>query len=35
MSEFLKRGKTAAAREEIDRKVRETVEATLADGSRR
>ena len=31
MSEFLKRGKTAAAREEIDRKVRETVEATLAD----
>ena len=35
MAEWLKRGATASARAEVDRKVRDTVEATLADiGSR-
>ena len=31
MAEWLKRGATASARAEVDRKVRDTVEATLAD----
>jgi len=31
MTHFLKQGKDAAAREEVDRKVRETVESVLAD----